>query len=95
MAFDIRSMDKKKLGVIGGAVFAGLIAVVLTNSYINDNVAKRAGKGGLSKKEMQALYQKIAQLEETDKALISQQRKLAAGRAQQAQRSRHCRDDSR
>ena len=44
MALDLKNSDKKKAAVIGGAILAGLIAVILTNSYINESVSERAAQ---------------------------------------------------
>lgn len=84
--FDFKSMDKKKLGIIVVAVVAGLIAVVLTNSYIEQTSQEKAKKmaGGLTSEETQQLMQRIQVLEQANQELANQQNMLAQAQQQQA-----------
>ncbi len=68
MAIDFKKLDIKQTGVIVLALVAGLVAVVLTNGYINTAVSK-----GASSEELNALFEKIKNLEQENQALYQRQ----------------------
>jgi len=86
MAIDLKNIDKKKAAVVGGAIFAGLIAVALTNGYINESVKSQAGSLGsvIGRQEAERLLKKVEALEEENKNIIDKMRQIASA-AQQAQ----------
>lgn len=86
--FNIRSVDKKKLGVLALAIFTGLLAMVLTNNYIEQTSLQKAEKlaGGFSSAETQKLLSRVETLENVSQELASRQAALA--QAAQAQASK-------
>lgn len=80
MAIDFNKIDKKKFIVLGVALAAGIIAVVLTNTYINKTIQE-----GSASKEVQSIASKVQSLEEANfqlrraqEALVNQmQQKIA------------------
>src|SRR3990167_2172782 len=85
MAIDLRAVDKKKVGIIALAVGAGLVAVVLTNNYIEKSSRERAQAlaGGMSDAEKAGLLQRIEGLERASQELITRQNYLAQAAQQQ------------
>lgn len=71
MAIDFKKIDRKKFIVLAAAVAAGIIALVLTNTYINRTVEQ-----GSSSKEVQSLASKVQALEESNRALQNAQAAL-------------------
>lgn len=71
MAIDFKKINRKKLIVLVAAVAAGIIALVLTNTYINRTVEQ-----GSSSKEVQSLASKVQALEESNRALQNAQAAL-------------------
>jgi len=66
MAIDFNAIDKKKILILGGAVLAGLIAVVLMNNYIKENVeTKLSDVAGKTDKQVRELTQQLAQTQKT------------------------------
>ncbi len=80
MAIDFKKIDKKKAGIIILAIVAGLVAVALTNNYINTSVSK-----GSSSEEVKYLLGKVKQLSQDNKALYEKQEVTARQLRQQIQ----------
>lgn len=83
MALDLKNMDKKKLGIIVGALASGLVAMILMNNYIEDTMEKRTAllKQGASKEDVQQVMQRVQRLEQGNQQLIANMRQLAAQKA--------------
>ncbi|HOW35299.1 MAG TPA: Flp pilus assembly protein CpaB [Candidatus Omnitrophota bacterium] len=77
LPFDIKSIDKKKVIILAVAVILGLIAVFLTNNYIDTKEkAIVSSMGGMTR-------QQVAQLEERLKNVEGQNQMLASALQQQ------------
>ncbi|MDD3374200.1 MAG: Flp pilus assembly protein CpaB [Candidatus Omnitrophica bacterium] len=77
MAIDFKKFNNKQIGIVILAVIAGIVAIVLTNNYINTTVSK-----GASSEEIKALFEKIQKLEQENKSLYQRQ-DAYAGQIQQ------------
>ena len=79
MAIDFRSMDKRKVMVIMAAVGTALIAMVLTNTHINERVNNEVQTRGtgFSSQEVKKLMQRIDALEKENKAIQAAQQQAA------------------
>jgi len=77
MPIDFKKLDKKKFVILGAAVAAGIVAIVLTNTYINRSVEE-----GSSSKEVQSLGEKVKALEKDNVDMRKRQDALV-GRLQQ------------
>ena len=86
-SLNLRTVDKKKLGIIALAIFAGLIAMILTNTYIEQTSMKKAEKmaGSFTGAETQKLFSRIETLERASQELATGQMTLAQNQAAQAQ----------
>ena len=84
MAIDFRSMDKRKVMVLMAACGAALIAMVLTNTHINNRVDKEVQMrgAGIGDKEVKKLMQRIDALEKENKNIQAAQQQAAQQAAQ-------------
>jgi len=78
MPVDLKKIDKKKAGIIVVAIVAGLVAVALTNNYINSQVSQ-----GANPEALEQIMGKIKQLEQNDQALYEKQKAAAQQLSQQ------------
>lgn len=83
MAIDFSAIDKKKVLILGGAILSGLIALVLTNNYIKDNVdTKVSDIAGKAERQVRELSQQLA---ETQRVTQENIQKLFAAQQEQKQ----------
>lgn len=84
MAIDLRSMDKKKLGIIVFSIGAALVAMVLTNNYIEDSSLKKAKviAGGMGSDQIKQLLGRVEGVEKASQELANRQNILAQQAAQ-------------
>jgi len=68
MAIDLKKLDKTKLMVLGAAVAAGIVAVVLTNSHITRTIEE-----GSSSKQVAFLMDKVKMLEQAQQEVLQKQ----------------------
>ncbi len=83
MALDLK-MDKKKLGILVGAIAAGLVAAVLVNNYVQDTLAQQQAAllaQAASKQDVQALFERLQRVERDNQQLVANVKKLAAEQA--------------
>lgn len=88
MAIDLKAIvgDKKKLIIVTVAIGAGLIAMVLSNSYIEKNSEEKARvlAGGISSQETKRLLERIESVEKANQDIASKQRFLEQAAQAQA-----------
>ena len=79
MAIDLRAIDKKKLISIVAAIGLALIAMALTNNYIEENSKKKAQAltGGLTSADVKKLLTRVDALEKTNQDILARQNTLA------------------
>ncbi len=80
---DLKTMDKKKLGILIAAIVAGLLAAVMANKYVEENISKQVAilNKGPSREEVQAIMQRVQRLERDNQQLVASMRRMAAQRA--------------
>jgi Flp pilus assembly protein CpaB len=85
MALDFSTMDKKRLLIMAAAIGAGLIAMVLTNTHINERVDKGVQQrgSGVSSKEVAELKKRIDLLEKENKDIQAATQQALRAAAQQ------------
>ncbi len=78
MAIDFKQLDKRKLASFAIAIAVGLIAMVLTNSFIEENSIKKAKMiaGGMSSAETQKLLERLEGLERSNQEMAGRQQSL-------------------
>ena len=73
-AIDLKSIDKRRAAIVAASVFAGLIAVVLTNGYISREKAKALKNVTPDNKQLTDMSSRIRGLEEVATKLIQERR---------------------
>ncbi len=86
MAIDLKSMDKKKLGIVVFSIGAALVAMVLTNNYIEESSLRKAKAiaGGMTTDQIQQLLGRVEGVEKASQELANRQNTLAQQAASQA-----------
>lgn len=80
-AVDLKSIDKRKAGIVLASLVAGLVAVILTNNYIEGNLQRRSEfleKNMADKKEFQQLVQYVQGLEAQNQQLAVEMKRIAS-----------------
>ncbi len=85
MAIDLKKIDKQKLIILGAAVAAGIVAIFLTNTYVNQAVEKGStSKVVLSlESQIKSLQQENADIRKNQEALFNNVRQELANQRQQ------------
>jgi len=73
MAINFSAFDKKKILILGGAILAGMIALVLANNYIKNSVNEQATEiAGKAEKQVKDLSQQVSVMQEENKRSMQQ-----------------------